>query len=230
MTPCAYDVRHPARPRRLWSINPGLLGPGASVVAPGGRTAYVRGAVSTAVAMIDLRHHRVLARRGAPSAFDEEAGLALSPDGSRLVLLRAPGDSDQGACTSSTRRLHLPQKVTGPCLPQAVAVSVQGPTRGRFYVGDDGMCGRSARVTPYLPTGRTAAQTDHACQGGSAGPSSHWWNSGVRSWPDSLLHQAARLSRSWLVKRWLRGQRAASRQNTASPRRCRIVSHIRAGM
>ncbi len=150
MTPCArYDVRHPARPRRLWSISPGLLGPGASVVAPGGRTAYVRGAVSTAVAMIDLRHHRVLARRGS-SAFDEEAGLALSPDGSRLVLLRALADSDEKSVYVFDRHLHLLQTVTGPCFPQAVAVSGQGPTRGRFYVGDDGICGRSARVTPYL--------------------------------------------------------------------------------
>ncbi len=92
---------------------------------------------------------------------------------------------------------------------------------------------RGAEVTDEFPTddgAAAAARLSRRARWARRRPSSHWWNSGVRSWPDCWLHQAARVSRSWLVKRWLRGHAAASRQNVSSPSRCRIVSHIRAGM
>ncbi|MGA8247276.1 MAG: hypothetical protein WB797_10255 [Nocardioides sp.] len=144
-----YDVRHPDRPRRISSFDPGVIGPGQVIVAPGGRTAFVLGGDSADVAKLDLRKGRVLARRTV-AAFDGQGGIALSPDGSRLVMLEGLRGSDQRSVFVLDRRLHLLQRLTGPCYPNAVTVSLGGPTLGTFYVGDTGICGRRARLTPYL--------------------------------------------------------------------------------
>jgi hypothetical protein len=47
-------------------------------------------------------------------------------------------------------RLHLLQKLTGPCMPPVVTVSPGGPTLGTFYVGDSGLCGQREQLTPYV--------------------------------------------------------------------------------
>jgi DNA-binding beta-propeller fold protein YncE len=144
-----YDVRRPDRPRLVSSFDPGVLGPGQSVVAPGGHTAFVLGGDSADVAKVDLQTGKVLARKTV-AAYDDQGGIALSPDGSRLVMLEGLRADDQRSVFVLDRRLHLLQRLTGPCYPNAVTVSTGGPTLGDFYVGDTGICGRPAQVTPFV--------------------------------------------------------------------------------
>jgi hypothetical protein len=152
-----YDVRHSGRAPQVASFRTGLEAPTTPVVAPNGRTAYVGDSLSGTVVHLDLHTGTVLQRR-VGHGHDGVTALAVSPDGSGLVVLEGQRGDHRPSVLVLDRRLRLQQRLTGPCEPTAVAVSAAGTTRGSFYVGDSGgVCHRPPKLFPFSP-GTTPAR------------------------------------------------------------------------
>jgi hypothetical protein len=146
-----YDVRHRDRAPLVSSIKSGVEAPLPAILSPDGRTAYVGDILSGTVAHVDLHTGTVLQRRVGTS-HDSIAALALSPRGTRLVVLEGQRGDHRPSVLVLNRRLQVQQRLTGPCDPTALAGSAAGPTRGSFYVGDSGgECHRPPMLFPYSP-------------------------------------------------------------------------------
>ena len=128
--------RSPARILAVWGVlvlsaagiaeTADYLGPSALVASGDGRTLYVANADARQIAWVDVRRGKVTRRTGVPG---EPTGLALGPDGKRLVVTCAAPkstvvvlDAASGKVTATLRTGHT---ATGP---------VFAPDGGQLYV------------------------------------------------------------------------------------------------
>lgn len=77
-------------------------------------------------------------------------GIAVNGAGNRILVTRADRDESAPSVWTLGPRLGVRRAVTSPCFPVGAAASLAGPTKGRFYVADSGICeqARLWRVRP----------------------------------------------------------------------------------
>lgn len=97
------------------------------------------------VARVHTKKRQVTHRRtvATGSFLGSGGGLAVSANGKRVVATSDEFDDDVTSVWLLNAKLKAKGTLTGPCFPESAAASLRGPTKGRLYVGDSGICDRA---------------------------------------------------------------------------------------
>ena len=137
-----YSLKKPGKPKRLGKAFPtGIDDANNLAVARDSRYAYLSGGTTAEVAKVDLRRRRVTKTRRLST--DYGGDIAVTAKGHVVTTLSNAQDEDTGLVFLN-KKLKIVEAFKGLCFAQGVAASWAGPTKGRAYVGDSGICTRSA--------------------------------------------------------------------------------------
>jgi hypothetical protein len=76
--------------------------------------------------------------------------IAVNRTGSRILVTHDGRDDEHRSVWVLGAKLGVRRAGIGPCLPAGAAASFAGPTKGRFYVTDSGIC-TQARLWQVRP-------------------------------------------------------------------------------
>lgn len=146
------DVRKPRRARRVasYQIRDGDIR--AAAFGKGANALFVLSASSRyVVSRIHLGKRKSLRRvLTADRSIGAGGGIAVNRAGNRVLVTSTERDEKHPSTWVLGPKLGVRRAVTGPCLPGGAAASLGGPTRGRLYVADSGICDQARlwRVRP----------------------------------------------------------------------------------
>src|SRR5690625_4682811 len=146
-----YSLRHPRKPKKV-GRNVALIRHGEAKFAftRNGRFAYVLvgGASASGVVKVNVNRRRAVRRRTVRVG---PGDIALARRGRRILVVDSTASPSEGSNYLLNPRLRTTRKLRRPmCYPSAVAVSLRGRTKDRFYTVDSGFCSR-ARIWPLRP-------------------------------------------------------------------------------
>lgn len=143
-----YSLRKPAKPKLTGRAFPtGIDDAENLAVAPGSRYVYLAGGTTADVAKVDLKRRRTVHTRQLST--DSGGDIAVTANGSVVTTL-SRSQGDETGLVIMNGNLRPVSEWSGLCFAQGVAASWAGPTKGRAYVGDSGICDR-AGFYPLAP-------------------------------------------------------------------------------
>lgn len=143
-----YSLRKPGKPKLTGRAFPtGINDADNIAVAPGSRFVYLGGGTETEVAKVDLRRRMTVRTRQLST--DYGGDIAVTANGSVITTIGL-AQEDETSVVIMNGNLKPVSSWSGVCFPDGVAASWAGPTKGRAYVGDSGICSR-AGFYPLAP-------------------------------------------------------------------------------
>lgn len=147
-----FGLRKPAHPKKQGkAVRVNLTSPGPMAFSRNSRYVYAMDKSEVTVARVNLRKRKQV-DRNVLAKYDFGGDIALSRNGRRLLVLNGHTDDEDPSIYLLNRSLKVKQTGSGPCYAEAAAASWAGPTRGRFYVADSGICTNQAMFTPLRPS------------------------------------------------------------------------------
>lgn len=136
-----YSLKRPGRPKRAGKVFPtGISDADNIAVAKRSRFAYLSGGTTAEVAKIDLRKRRTVKTRLLSTDFGGDIAVT---NGGQVVTTLSNAYVDDPSVVVMNGKLKSVATFEGLCFPDGVAASWAGPTKGRVYLGDSGICQRA---------------------------------------------------------------------------------------
>ncbi len=140
-----FDLKKPAAPKRLGGTK--VAGDVRDVTfGAKPRDAYVLSSgQKLRLTHVNTDRAKILRKATLVADSSSSAGgaVAVSADGKRILVTSDYFDDENPSVWLRDRKLRAVDALTGPCYPGSASVSPAGPTKGRMYVADSGICGQA---------------------------------------------------------------------------------------